>query len=158
MGKPQFQFRKFFACDVLTPQGVYGRNFVRGGICTLTKRVAMATTLLTVDCKLFQMMPYIIILKVRKFLLHTARRFSTARKNPVRRHNPPSLDRVKCRCECVASKRFLTQPYRFSNLNCEIWRAHSMSNVLDIFLTRSTDSEIGRHKDFVPKTIAKFRC
>ena len=27
----------------------------------------MATTLVTVDCKLFQMMPYIIMLKVRKF-------------------------------------------------------------------------------------------
>ena len=35
MGKPQFRFRKFFACDLLTPQGVSGRNFVRGGICTL---------------------------------------------------------------------------------------------------------------------------
>ena len=36
MGKPQFRFRKFFACDLLTPQGVSGRNFVRGGICTLS--------------------------------------------------------------------------------------------------------------------------
>ena len=35
MGKPQFRFRKFFACDLLTSQGVSGRNFVRGGICTL---------------------------------------------------------------------------------------------------------------------------
>ena len=38
MGKPQFRFRKFFACDLLTPQGVSGRNFVRGGICTLRCR------------------------------------------------------------------------------------------------------------------------
>ena len=36
MGKPQFRSRKFFACDLLTPQGVSERNFVRGGICTLT--------------------------------------------------------------------------------------------------------------------------
>ena len=35
MGKAQFRFRKFFACDLLTPQGISGRNFVRGGICTL---------------------------------------------------------------------------------------------------------------------------
>ena len=38
MGKPQFRFQKFFACDLLTPQGVSGRNFVRGGICTLTQK------------------------------------------------------------------------------------------------------------------------
>ena len=42
----------------------------------------MATTLLTVDCKLFQMMPYIIILIVRKFDKCTASRFSTARNKP----------------------------------------------------------------------------
>ena len=35
MGKPQFRFWKFFACDLLTPQGVSGQNFVRGGIYTL---------------------------------------------------------------------------------------------------------------------------
>ena len=44
----------------------------------------MATTLITVDCKLFQMMPYIIILKARKFHQPTANRFSTtARQKPV---------------------------------------------------------------------------
>ena len=32
----------------------------------------MAITLITLDCKLFQMMPYIIILKVRKFHQPTA--------------------------------------------------------------------------------------
>ena len=36
----------------------------------------------TVDWKLFQMMPYIIILKVRKFHQLTANRFSTARQKP----------------------------------------------------------------------------
>ena len=36
------------------------------------------------DCKLFQMMPYIIILKVRKFHQPTANRFSAARQKPVR--------------------------------------------------------------------------
>ena len=36
---------------------------------------------ITVDCKVFQMMPDIIILKVRKFRQPTANRFSTARKN-----------------------------------------------------------------------------
>ena len=35
MGKPQFRFQKFLVCDLLTPLGVSGRNFVRGGICTL---------------------------------------------------------------------------------------------------------------------------
>ena len=35
MGKQQFRFQKFFACDLFTPQGVSGRKFVRGGICTL---------------------------------------------------------------------------------------------------------------------------
>ena len=42
------------------------------------------------------MMPYIIILKVRKFHQSTISRFSTAGKNPVGGHNvPPSLNRVK---------------------------------------------------------------
>ena len=50
---------------------------------TLNKMVAMATTLFTVHCKLFHMMPYIVILKVRKFHQPTASRFSTARKKPV---------------------------------------------------------------------------
>ena len=43
----------------------------------------MATTLITVHCKLFQMMPYIIILKVRKFHRPTTDPSSTARKKPV---------------------------------------------------------------------------
>ena len=42
-----------------------------------------ATALITVDCKLFQMMPYIVILTVRKFHQPTAKRFSTAKKKPV---------------------------------------------------------------------------
>ena len=43
------------------------------------------------------MMPYIIILKVRKFHQPTPNRFSTARKKPVEGPvcNPPSLHRVK---------------------------------------------------------------
>ena len=45
--------------------------------------VAMVTTLFTVYCKLFHMMPYIIILKVRKFHQTTASRFSAARKKPL---------------------------------------------------------------------------
>ena len=59
--------------------------------------VAMVTILFTVYCKLFHMMPYIIILKVRKFHQTTASRFSTARKKPVGGHivPPPSLNRVK---------------------------------------------------------------
>ena len=64
---------------------------------TLDKSVAMATTLITVDCKLFQMMPYIIILKVRKFHQPTASRFCRAKKKPVGGHNvppPPTLNRV----------------------------------------------------------------
>ena len=59
--------------------------------------VAMATTLFTVYCKLFHMMPYIIILKVRKFHQPTESRFSTARKKPVGGRGyivPPSLNRV----------------------------------------------------------------
>ena len=56
----------------------------------------MATTLTTVDCKLFQMMPYVIILKVRKFHQPTADRFSTTRQKHVERgHNVPILNRVK---------------------------------------------------------------
>ena len=43
----------------------------------------MATTLITVDCKLFQTMLYIIMLKVGKFHQPTLNRFSTARKKPV---------------------------------------------------------------------------
>ena len=59
--------------------------------------VVMATTLFTVYCKLFHMMTYIIILKVRKFHQPTASRFSTARKKPVggTLPPPPSLNRVK---------------------------------------------------------------
>ena len=59
--------------------------------------VAMAT-LFTCYCKLFHMMPHIIILKVRNFHQPTASRFSTARKKPVRGGGhivPPSLNRVK---------------------------------------------------------------
>ena len=40
----------------------------------------MATALITVHCKLFQMMPYIIKLNVRKLHQHTAARFSTSGK------------------------------------------------------------------------------
>ena len=59
--------------------------------------VAMTTALFTVYCKLFHMMLYIIILKVRKFHQPTASRFSTARKKPVGGTlcPPPSLNRVK---------------------------------------------------------------
>ena len=60
--------------------------------------VAMVTILFTVYCKLFHMMPYIIMLKVRKFHQTTASRFSTARKKPVGGAHcappPPSLNRV----------------------------------------------------------------
>ena len=59
--------------------------------------VAMVTILFTVYCKLFHMMPYIIILKVRKFHQTTASRLSTARKKPVGGGHivpPPSLNRV----------------------------------------------------------------
>ena len=40
----------------------------------------MATALITVHCKLFQMMPYIIKLNVRKFHQPTVTRFSTSGK------------------------------------------------------------------------------
>ena len=33
--KRQVRFRKFFVCDLLTPHGFSGRNFVRCVICTL---------------------------------------------------------------------------------------------------------------------------
>ena len=49
----------------------------------------MAIALITVHCKLFQMMPYIIILKARKFHQPTANRFSTARKKHAGGHNVP---------------------------------------------------------------------
>ena len=50
----------------------------------------MAIALITVHCKLFQMMAYIIILKVRKFHQPTANRFSTARKKHAGgAHAPP---------------------------------------------------------------------
>ena len=57
----------------------------------------MAIELITIHCKLFQMMPYIIILKVRKFHQPTASRFSTAREKHAGGggHNPPSLNKVK---------------------------------------------------------------
>ena len=59
----------------------------------------MATALIIIHCKLFQMMPYIIILKVRKFHQPTANRFSTERKEPAggAQFAPPSLNRVKPR-------------------------------------------------------------
>ena len=75
----------------------------------------MATTLIVVDCKLFQMMLYIIMLKVRKFHQPTANRFSTPRKKPVGvgGHNvpppPPSLNRVK-----VA---LYHRPYQINEMN-----------------------------------------
>ena len=43
----------------------------------------MATTEVTVDCKIFQMMPYLIIPKVRTFHQPTANCFSTARQKPA---------------------------------------------------------------------------
>ena len=43
----------------------------------------MATTLVTLDCKVFQMMPYIIVPKVRTFHQPSASCFSTARHKPV---------------------------------------------------------------------------
>ena len=53
----------------------------------------MATTSIAVDCKLFQMMPYIIILKVRNFHQPTANPFGTAREKPVRGAQcPPQPD------------------------------------------------------------------
>ena len=45
----------------------------------------MATTLITVDCKPFQIMPYIVIPKVRRFHQPTANCFSTVKKKLVRR-------------------------------------------------------------------------
>ena len=47
----------------------------------LDKSVAMATPQVAVDWKLFQMTPYIIILKVEKFHQSTRNRFGTAEKN-----------------------------------------------------------------------------
>ena len=71
----------------------------------------MATTLITVGCKLFHMMPNIIILKVRKVHQPTASRFSTAKNKPVGGgHNvppPPSLNRVK-------AYNFIDQVHNFS--------------------------------------------
>ena len=57
----------------------------------------MATPYITIDCKLFQMMPFIILVKVGKFHEPTANRFSTARQKPVggTRCPLPSLIRVK---------------------------------------------------------------
>ena len=49
----------------------------------LEKSIAMATPYVTVNSKLFQMMPYIIILRVRKFHQPTANCFGTARQKPV---------------------------------------------------------------------------
>ena len=49
-----------------------------------------------VDCKVFQMMHYIIVVKVRKLRQPTANRFTTARQKPIGRrgggggHNVPS--------------------------------------------------------------------
>ena len=60
------------------------------------------------------MMPYIIILKVRKFHQTTASRFSTARKKPVGGAHcaPPSLNRVKIKFGVGGNFRLL-----ISNLN-----------------------------------------
>ena len=56
----------------------------------------MATALITVHCKLFQMMPYIIKLNVRKFHQPTATRFSTSGKTLWGGGTTPrSLNRVK---------------------------------------------------------------
>ena len=40
MGKPQFQFWKYFARNVLTPWGVSGQNFIKGVKCTLKHYMA----------------------------------------------------------------------------------------------------------------------
>ena len=56
----------------------------------------MAIALITVHCKLFQMMAYIIILKVRKFHQPTANRFSTTgKKHAGGAHAPPNLNKIK---------------------------------------------------------------
>ena len=66
------------------------------GETILKESVAIATTLITVHCKLFQMMPYIIKVKVRKFRQPAASCFSTAREKPLGGHNvPPILSKVK---------------------------------------------------------------
>ena len=55
----------------------------------------MATTLIAVNCKLVQMMPYVSILKVRKFHQPTASRFITARKKPVGGHKKGLRDNIR---------------------------------------------------------------
>ena len=52
--------------------------------------INMATPLIILDWKLFQMMLCIIILKVRKFHLATPNRFATARQKPVCPRPPPA--------------------------------------------------------------------
>ena len=46
----------------------------------------MTAPLVTVDWKLFQIMPYIILLKVRKIYWPTTSRFGTARQKPMGEH------------------------------------------------------------------------
>ena len=52
------------------------------------------------DCKLFHIMLYIIILTVRKFRQPSANRFSTARQKPaVGGTMPPSLNKAKTKIQ-----------------------------------------------------------
>ena len=62
-----------FFCEKLFAQALLDKKFAQA---LLDKSVPMATPLVTVDRKLFQMMPYIIMLKVRKFHQSTRNRLT----------------------------------------------------------------------------------
>ena len=70
-----------FVLGGILSRGILSGGFCPGGFVRGDFVLEPATTLFTVYCKLFHMMLYIIILKVRKFHQSTASRFSTARKN-----------------------------------------------------------------------------
>ena len=119
----------------------------------------MATTLITVDCKLFQMMPYIIILKVRKFHQTTANRFSTARKKPVgggggglnlllvhvRRSSVERTNKNEIKCFEFGSitralKTSLENNYNWKNFNISIYRREN-TRIVSKYVTVSSNTQ-----------------
>ena len=91
----------------------------------------MATALITVDCKLFQMMPYLNILKVRKFHQPSENPFNTAREKPVGGGAmcPPSLNRVNNRVamETIEITYILGAPYIDSNILYTVRKTYRIS-------------------------------
>ena len=96
------------------------------------------------DCELFQMMPYIIILKVKKFYQSTANRFSTTRQKPVG-EGGGTMNRVKIKIGSLI----------VPNVHCFITLLELLDFNSDLFLDQSCLTSLPLPQ-FLSKRIALF--